>query len=83
MISHLKLMKAKYNSNPLHRHNVEAHNGNVMNYTCKVIGKERKIVRLYMREALEIERLTENQIMNGKQEMGRGEVVRLHATRIT
>ena len=54
-----------------------------MNYTCKIIGKEGKIVRLYMREALEIERLTENQIRNGKQEMGRGGVVRLHATRIT
>ena len=66
MISHLKLMRSKSNSNPLHRHNVESHNGGIMNYSCKIIEKERKIVCLYMREALEIERLTEKQIMNKK-----------------
>ena len=83
LLSHKKLMKSKDNSNPLHRHNVEAHNGEVMSYTCKIIGREKKIVRLFMREALEIERLTKHQIMNGKQELGRGGMVRLHATRIT
>ena len=76
-------MKSKDNSNPLHRHNVESHNGEFMNYTCKIIGRERKIVRLFMREALEIERLTKQQIINWKQELGRGGMIRLHATRIT
>ena len=63
LLSHKKLMKSKDNSNPLHRHNVEAHNGEIMNYTCKIIGREKKIVRLFMREALEIERLTKQQII--------------------
>ena len=83
MQSHLKLMNTKSNSNPLHRHNVDGHGGEVQDYICEVIGKEKKIVRLNTREALEIEKLTSVQSMNAKQECGRGGIVRIHATRVT
>ena len=81
MASHLKSRKYKYNSSPMWRHDRDAHGGIPQEYTCKIIGQERKIVRLHTREALEIERLGIGQKLNSREECGRGAIVRISAQR--
>ena len=81
MQSHLKSQKSKQMSNPMHRHDLSHHDGNVQKYICKLVGTERKIVRLYTKEALEIENIDEKHKMNKKEEFGRGGLVRITAHR--
>ena len=57
MESHLKSQKYKHNHSPMWRHDKDAHGGTHQEYVCTIIGRERKIVRLYMREAIEMEKL--------------------------
>ena len=83
MNAHLQSRKNKNNSSPMWRHDREAHEGNPQEYSCLVVGHEKKIVRLYNREALEIESLTGEQKLNDREECGRGGIVRITAHRHT
>ena len=75
--------KAKSIGNPLHRHDHDHHNGHKQVYSCKPVASEKKIVRLYMNEALRIEKQDRSASMNDKMECGRGGLVRISATRVT
>ena len=81
MASHLKSRKYRYNSSPMWRHDRDAHGGISQEYTCTIIGQERKIVRLHTKEALEIEKLGVGQKFNSREECGRGAIVRITAQR--
>ena len=83
MLAHKANHLSKHSSNPMHRHDLDKHNGNIQEYTCQIIGRERKLIRLYNREALEIENLNEKQRINERQEGGRGGMVRITASRVT
>ena len=78
---HLLGRRYKKNSSPMWRHDRDTHGGNPQEYSCSVVGHERKIVRLFNREALEIERLTDEQKINDREECGRGGLVRITAHR--
>ena len=83
MESHLVSQKYKHNHSPMWRHDLDAHEGTHQEYVCTIIGNERKIVRLYMREAIEIEKLNFGQKLNDRDERGRGGIVRITAQRQT
>ena len=83
MNAHLQGRQNKKNHSPMWRHDRDAHQGNPQEYSCLVVGHERKIVRLYQREALEIEKLTGEQKINDREECGRGGIVRITANRHT
>ena len=67
MEAHLESQKYKYNHSPMWRYDRDAHRGTHQDYTCKIIGNERKIVCLYMREAIDIEKLEPGQKINVKE----------------
>ena len=83
MLAHLKGQRMKSNSNPLHRHDLEVHQGTVQTYTSTVLATEAKIVRLHCNESLRIEKQNTELSMNKQNENGRGGVLRLTATRVT
>ena len=83
MLAHLKGQRMKSNSNPLHRHDLEVHQGTVQTYTSTVLATEAKIVRLHCNESLRIEKQNTELSMNKRNENGRGGVIRLTATRVT
>ena len=82
MLAHLDGQKRKRTNNPLHRHDVSNHEGIPQRYKCVPIASEKKIVRLYCNEALQIEQQDRQQSMNDRMECGRGELVRITATRV-
>ena len=80
MLSHQNKQRAKDTSGPLHRHDLEIHGGEPQRYTTEIVGKEKKILRLYTLEAKLMERQTEQLSMNERQERSRrGGIVRLCA----
>ena len=83
MSSHLDGQRRSLSGNPLHRHDLENHNGQKQVYICKPVASEKKIVRLYMNEALRIEKQDRSASINDKMECGRGGLVRISATRVT
>ena len=66
MKSHLEGQRRHMSGNPLHRHDVDSHNGVKQIYTCKSVASERKIVRLCMNEALRIEKQDRSASINDK-----------------
>ena len=81
MLGHLEGQKAKSGSNPLYRHDTEVHNGEPQTYSTRIIRKERTLLPLSLTEALYIEKQSPGTSMNGREEGGRGNIVRLRATR--
>ena len=81
MDSHLRDQRYKKSSSPLHRHDSDKHEGNPQKYTCKIVGNERKLVRLGCLEAILIEKQPRELSINAKMEKGRGGVVRISAIR--
>ena len=83
MKTHLNDQRIKKSKSPLHRHDVEHHNGVQQQYVTNIVNSEKKIVRLYSLEALSIEKQDSKLSMNERNEGGRGGVVRITATRVT
>ena len=71
MAGHLKLQKQKNSSGALYRHDLEIHNGVTQEYSAEVLGKEKKILRLYTLEAKLIEKQKPGLSMNDRQERTR------------
>ena len=67
--------------NALVRHDLEAHAGEKQTYSAVIVQKEQGLLTLMMREALLIEGQQHGSSMNGKQEHGRGNVIRIQAVR--
>ena len=81
MRSHAQGHKYKLESNPLFRHDRDVHNGEIQEYTTRVVSKEKSIFPLTMLEGLHIEAQIEGTSLNERNEYGRGKLVRLTATR--
>ena len=59
------------------------HGGEKQVYSTEIIGSEKKIVRLNCLEGINIEQQPNNLLMNGRNEGGRGGIVRITATRVS
>ena len=81
MQGHLQGQKSKSSNNPLHRHDLECHNGEVQSYTTRIIAAERNLLPLRVTEGLYIEKQYPGTSFNERNENGRGNLVRLIATR--
>ena len=81
MAGHLKGQKAKSSSNPLHRHDQEAHGGEPQEYLTRILGRERSLLPLNILESLYIEKQSPGSSINSRMEAGRGGLVRLVAIR--
>ena len=81
MLAHMRGQRQKQGSNPLHRHDVEIHEGQQQEYTARVIGREQNILPLKILEGLYIEAQAPGTSMNERMEFGRGGLVRLTAIR--
>ena len=68
--------------NPLHKHDLEAHQGIAQKYQAEFIQSDRGLLHLALREALLIEGQDMTISLNDKMEQGRGKIVRLSANRI-
>ena len=79
MQCHLSGQRSKASSNPLHRHDVEGHQGVPQQYTTRILAQEGKQLPLNILEALYIERQRKYTTLNDKNEGGRGGLVRLRA----
>ena len=67
-------------SNPMTRHDIDAHNGIKQEYTAMFLGEERGLLPLAMKEALMIEKQTHGTSMNDKMERGKGTgIIRIQA----
>ena len=83
MLSHLRDQKGKKPSSPLHRHDVAKHDSQPQTYTTTIVAAEKKIVKLSCLEAIMIEKVPSNLLLNERNEKGRGGVVRISATRVS
>ena len=83
MLSHLRDQKGKKPSSPLHRHDMAKHDSLPQKYTTTIVAAEKKIVKLSCLEAILIEKVPNNSLMNERNEKGRGGVVRISATRVS
>ena len=81
MTAHLKGQKARSSSNPLHRHDLEAHGGDPQEYLARILGRERSLLPLNVLESLFIEKQSPGSSINSRMEGGRGRLVRLVAIR--
>ena len=73
MLAHRQGHVSKKNNNPLHKHDLEAHNGDVQQYSATVVQKEGSLLHLTMREAILLESQLHGTSMNDRYEKGRGE----------
>ena len=81
MVDHLAGQKARRENNPLHRHDLNDHGGNPQTYKTRILGRERRILPLTILEALYIEGQAKGTSFNDRNEYGRGQIVRLTASR--
>ena len=82
MKGHLQGQKAKHESNALHRHDVDHHNGEVQKYRTRILHSERNLLPLCLMEEIFIENQNPQLRMNDRNEAGRGNLVRIIATRV-
>ena len=83
MLSHLQGQKGRMDSNPLHRHDRDKHDSIPQKYKTRILHCEQNILPLCISEALYIEKQINGSSLNEKEEMGRGGIVRLVASRAT
>ena len=83
MLSHLRNQKGKKPSSPLHRHDVAKHDSQPQTYTTTIVAVEKKISKLSCLEAIMIEKVPSNLLLNERNEKWRGGVVRISATRVS
>ena len=81
MKDHLKGQRSKSGSNPLHRHDMDSHQGVPQVYKTRILGKEQRILPLSVLEGLYLEAQKPGTSINEKNERGRGGLIRLVATR--
>ena len=81
MVDHLGGQRAKRENNPLDRHDREKHEGEPQNYITRLVGSEQRILPLTILEALYIEAQVPGTTMNDRNEYGRGQIVRISASR--
>ena len=81
MVSHLQGQRAKSSSNPLYRHDIERHNGEMQQYKTRILTSEKNLLPLAIIESLYIEQQYPGSSFNDRMEGGRGALVRLIATR--
>ena len=81
MQGHLSGQRTKSKSNPLHKHDVEGHQGEPQQYTARILASEQKQLPLNKLEALYIEKQIPDTTLNDKNEAGRGGIIRLRAVR--
>ena len=75
--------KAEQESNALHRHDVDQHDGEVQKYRTRILHSERNLLPLCLMEGVFIEKQDPNLRMNDRNEAGRGGIIRLTASRVT
>ena len=81
MIDHRKGHRRKDSGNPLFIHDQECHNGERQEYYSVTAHREILLLNLMMKEAILIEGQQSGTSMNGKQEKGRGKLIRIQAVR--
>ena len=81
MIDHRRGHLRKDPKNPLHRHDIEKHGGQIQQYETSVIQSDRGLLHLIFREAILIEGQKADLRINDKNEQGRGDLIRLTANR--
>ena len=81
MIDHRKGHRRKDSGNPLFIHDKECHNGERQEYYSVTAHREILLLNLMMKEAILIEGQQAGTSMNGKQEKGRGKLIRIQAVR--
>ena len=65
----------------MHRHDTDRHDGEIQDYTVKLIQREKGLLYLSMREALLIEYQQNGTSMNDRLEKGRGSnLIRIQAS---
>ena len=68
--------------NALHRHDEEHHQGQVQEYSAKIVTREISLLTLTVREALLQEHQIQQVSMNDRIEMGRsGGIIRIHTNK--
>merc|ERR1712240_295330 len=72
MRSYLAGQRRKSSSNPLWRHDLDAHGGVHQVYSTSIVAKEKKLLRLHCLEAIHIERQPSTLSINSRMEHGRG-----------
>ena len=82
MQSHIEGQRTGTSSkNPLVRHDKDKHNGEKQTYSAVTVSKEQNLLPLIMKEAILIESQHFGTSMNGKEERGRGSLIRIQARR--
>ena len=81
ILDHRTGHRRKDAKNPLHRHDIDKHNGQVQQYETSVIQSDRGLLHLIFREAILIEGQKADLRINDKNEQGRGDLIRLTANR--
>ena len=81
MSNHLPGQKAKSGNNPLHRHDVSNHEGEVQKYVMRILRTEKNLLPLAVSEGLYIEKQYPGSSFDYRNEYGRGSLVRLTASR--
>ena len=80
MVENLKVQRQLDKSGALYRYDYEVHSGVKQQYSTEILGRERKILRLYTLEAKHMEQQKQGLSMNDRQERSRrGRIVRLSA----
>ena len=82
MLGHLKDQRYKKSKSLLHCHDTLCHGGIPQRYTMKSRGSDKKLLRLSVLEALNIEKHPDELLMNERNEGGRGGIVRITASRV-
>ena len=82
MLSHREGQRRKYQSNALYRHDLEVHSGVKQTYEARILIREQTLLPLSIIEGLYIEKQIIGTSLNGRNESGRGSIVRLQATRV-
>ena len=71
-LTHRTQHKARNKSNVMVKHEMEKHKGQIQEYTCRLVTKERSLLHLSLREAILIQGQVHGTSMNDRLERGRG-----------
>ena len=82
MSSHIYGRDRNQTNNALSRHEKEVHHNEKQSYSSRILTRERTNLPLNLIEGLYIEKQKKGTSLNGKNENGRGTMVRLVATRV-
>ena len=83
MKDHLRDQRSRMKKSPMHRHDLEAHQGVPQSYTTRILTRERTCFPLSITEGLYIEAQAKGSSINERNEQGRGALVRIRAHRVS